>query len=88
MVLITAFEGKRRFAVCDAACYDNDKPHCRCICNGRNHGVGLHHAMGFTANHPRAIAREIKRRFPKVTHVAFNHQILQTRFPFTAELTD
>jgi len=36
-------DGRRRR--CDARCYNARKPTCRCICGGRNHGVGLQKAM-------------------------------------------
>jgi len=30
---------------CTAKCYNAKKPKCRCICGGKNHGVGLRKAM-------------------------------------------
>lgn len=31
-------------AKCDAGCYNAEKPDCDCICQGKNHGVGLQKA--------------------------------------------
>lgn len=33
---------------CDARCYDSLGPGCKCICGGRNHGVGLKRALDNT----------------------------------------
>jgi len=30
---------------CDARCYQAKRPKCRCVCGGRNHGVGLAQAQ-------------------------------------------
>lgn len=30
---------------CDRRCYDGRGKRCRCICQGRNHGVGLQRAL-------------------------------------------
>ena len=30
---------------CDARCYNGKHARCRCICGGRNHGVGLKKAL-------------------------------------------
>jgi hypothetical protein len=30
---------------CDASCYEATKPVCKCICGGRNHGVGVTRAV-------------------------------------------
>lgn len=29
---------------CDARCYNAKQPNCDCICQGKNHGVGIHAA--------------------------------------------
>ena len=34
---------------CDSHCYNAKKPKCRCICSGRNHGVGLAQAQENTS---------------------------------------
>jgi hypothetical protein len=38
---------------CDARCYDGASPRdaCRCICGGRNHGVGLRRAAAQRSSH-------------------------------------
>ena len=33
-----------RLSACTAACYDARHSACRCVCGGRNHGVGLKRA--------------------------------------------
>lgn len=47
---------------CDARCYNAKGPRCRCICGGKNHGVGLAKARDNTARmadaEVRANARE------------------------------
>lgn len=35
-------------AVCDSRCYNADSPLCCCVCDGENHGVGLHQAINNT----------------------------------------
>ena len=30
---------------CDARCYDAKRLGCSCICGGKNHGLGLEHAL-------------------------------------------
>jgi len=35
---------------CDAKCHNATKPECKCICGGKNHGVGLSHAIENTKN--------------------------------------
>jgi len=46
-LMIQTFGGnhKRR---CDAKCYNAQRPKCRCICGGRNHGQGLAKAAELT----------------------------------------
>lgn len=34
----------KKIGQCDAKCYDGTGCQCRCICAGRNHGVGLRQA--------------------------------------------
>ena len=46
--------GQRRRR-CDARCYNAKRPKCHCICDGRNHGVGLERAMARTQE----IAKEL-----------------------------
>ena len=38
--------GKTR--VCNSRCYDAKYPECICCCGGRNHGIGLNHAVNAT----------------------------------------
>lgn len=33
---------------CDARCYDSDTSRCRCVCRGKNHGVGKQRATDNT----------------------------------------
>jgi len=39
----TSSSGQKRR--CDARCYNGKHARCRCICGGRNHGVGLEKAL-------------------------------------------
>ena len=43
--LISAHNGDGCIGRCDAKCYMATGPVCRCICGGRNHGVGLAKAI-------------------------------------------
>ena len=31
---------------CDESCYDAKGNVCHCVCNGKNHGLGLEHVLG------------------------------------------
>lgn len=42
IILTHAASGARS---CDAACYNAHGPRCNCICQGRNHGIGLPRAL-------------------------------------------
>lgn len=44
MVLIEVLSGGRRRR-CDARCYRGRVGRCRCVCGGKNHGVGFERAM-------------------------------------------
>lgn len=41
---------------CDARCYDAKSEPCRCICGGKNHGVGLHAAVENTRTRARELS--------------------------------
>ena len=43
--LIVAYDKSGPIGRCDARCYDAKGDRCRCICGGRNHGVGLRKAL-------------------------------------------
>jgi len=42
MAVVMESEDGRR---CDERCYDAKRLGCRCICGGKNHGLGLLHAL-------------------------------------------
>ena len=41
MVILQDEDGRK----CDERCYDAKRMGCRCICGGKNHGLGLQHAL-------------------------------------------
>ncbi|MCK4298970.1 MAG: hypothetical protein KAX80_05525 [Planctomycetes bacterium] len=43
--LITAYNKSGCIGRCDAKCYNAKGAVCRCICGGKNHGVGLQRAI-------------------------------------------
>ena len=43
--VITAHDDGGCIRWCDAKCYTAVGPVCRCICGGKNHGVGIHKAL-------------------------------------------
>ena len=45
MVLMELRTSGGKVRRCDARCYNAKGPKCRCICGGRNHGVGLQKAI-------------------------------------------
>lgn len=47
--LITAYDKSGPIGRCDAKCYNAKGAVCRCICGGRNHGVGRRKAIETTA---------------------------------------
>ena len=44
-VIITAYRIHGKVANCGESCYNASKGPCKCICGGRNHGVGLKRAL-------------------------------------------
>ena len=48
--LITVYQDGRKVAQCDAKCYNATRDHCRCVCAGVNHGVGLAEAARNTVD--------------------------------------
>jgi len=48
--LISAHNGDGCIGRCDARCYNAKGERCRCICGGRNHGVGREKAANNTAD--------------------------------------
>jgi len=44
---------------CTAKCYNAKKPKCRCICGGKNHGVGQNQGIANTIAHFRHMGFEI-----------------------------
>jgi len=43
--LIAVYDSDGCKGRCDARCYDATSPECKCICGGRNHGVGKNQAI-------------------------------------------
>lgn len=41
-MVVIVDEGGRK---CDERCYDAKRVGCRCVCGGKNHGLGLEHAL-------------------------------------------
>lgn len=55
--LISAYDRGILYGRCDANCYEGKGDHCNCICGGKNHGIGLPHALIQTAEHASAWQR-------------------------------
>ena len=51
---------------CDARCHDAKRPHCDCICGGRNHGVGLQQAIRNNQEHYRPLIEKLNRKGWKI----------------------
>jgi hypothetical protein len=61
MVLITAVdENGKVIRKCDARCYNAKGEHCKCVCGGRNHGLGLDAARERILKEREAIVAEHK----------------------------
>ena len=45
---------------CGSSCYEAKEPECKCICGGRNHGIGFQRAMAQTAEIVEACIKEAK----------------------------
>lgn len=71
MVLIEARKGNQVIGRCDASCYAASPPKpsrkCKCICGGKNHGVGIANAIDNT--------NELK------DYISFIHKDAKIRFP-------
>ena len=48
--------GKRK---CDESCYNAKHIGCNCICHGKNHGLGLQHALDTASQTAEAINAEV-----------------------------
>lgn len=48
--------GRRK---CDESCYNAKHIGCNCICGGKNHGLGLQHALEHAAETAEAINAEV-----------------------------
>lgn len=46
--VIIATDGSGKQRRCDAKCHDARGEKCNCVCEGRNHGLGLQHALDKT----------------------------------------
>jgi len=82
MILITAYERARILCRCDEQCYDAQHDVCGCICNGRNHGVGVDEAVRLTQEYASFIAEEVIERYPDATGLAFHYETTMGRFTF------
>lgn len=51
MTILVSADGRR----CDEACYNAKRLGCHCICGGRNHGLGLEHALANQREYQEAI---------------------------------
>jgi hypothetical protein len=48
LIKVYDFDGKD-IGTCGSSCYDAKEDECKCICGGKNHGVGFRQAMAQTA---------------------------------------
>jgi hypothetical protein len=65
--LIAVYHHGRCVARCDANCYNATRPACRCICRGRNHGVGFNQATENVRREIERIERDITDAEPDLT---------------------
>jgi hypothetical protein len=94
--LIAIYYEKQLLGRCDERCYDATSADCHCVCNGKNHGIGLQQAAKNTMQDAAAWleAQEAK----DVTHRELYAKLArdlrktaeQTLLPFTpsSDLTD
>lgn len=58
--LITVYDSEgKRIGKCGYSCYAARNPECKCICGGKNHGIGLKRAMAQTAGIMDSIANRM-----------------------------
>jgi len=55
LLIHTRPDGTHR-RICGANCHNATKPHCVCICQGVNHGVGINQAIDNTQHHAHLLA--------------------------------
>jgi len=67
--LIISKGRKRSTHRCDERCYDSADKKCRCICQGKNHGVGLKQALINTAM--------LAEQYPQSTEPSFFHHLTE-----------
>ncbi len=58
----TSSGGTRR---CDARCYNGKHARCKCICGGRNHGVGLEKALENTKEMAKDLLKQVDTKIAK-----------------------
>ena len=57
--LITVYDSEgKSIGKCGYSCYAAKKPDCKCICGGKNHGIGFTRAMAQTAEITEAIIKK------------------------------
>jgi hypothetical protein len=74
LLSVSNSEGTRR---CDARCYNAQHPGCDCICQGRNHGVGLARAIEHTRDFARAGMMA-----PDGDEIVFASLVTRAQWPF------
>jgi len=80
--MVTLIELRNKSGIigrCDAACYNSELPHCRCVCGGRNHGVGLERAL---ENGDEQMRAELTNKLQDGETIAMNKIPIQLTLPF------
>lgn len=63
LIKVTRLDGTE-IGRCDAKCYNATHPHCTCVCNGHNHGVGLRRAAQQTIDHAKQFLLQWAQQHP------------------------
>lgn len=71
--IITAYRGETPIGRCNATCYNAKGKTCRCICGGRNHGVGPGQAKFNATNDHLQIVEELNRFYPLTPKATLKH---------------
>jgi hypothetical protein len=82
MILLQIHNGQRCIGRCDARCYLAVHGVCSCICQGKNHGVGLRKALDQTRDEHAAWIKKARRQHGKKCEAKINEEIWQPSLDF------
>lgn len=77
--LIYASNGEHCIGKCDANCYNATGGKCDCICNGKNHGVGINKARENTAKHVDEWIELYKQKHSKAEVTVNGNEVFQLK---------